>query len=326
MKKIILSIILLTSCSVNQEQVIFRKSSFSDLKNWESDNHLEALQAFNKSCHKTKLRICEIAQKISTNQEARKFFEENFEIALVKDSQNQEIGLFTGYYEISLNGSKEKTSKYQYPIHALPKKDYLKNLTRKELSTNPENVPLLYVDDKIDLFMLHVQGSGIVNLPNGQKINVGYAGRNNHKYQSIGKYLIEIGALKKEEISAESIKDWLTANSAQIDEILFQNPSYIFFEIKKERATGSAGVVLTAERSLAIDTSILPLGMPFWVETSYPFGHEFHKLMISQDSGQAIKGAVRGDIFFGNGHHARKLASHMKSQGKYYILTPKFSK
>jgi membrane-bound lytic murein transglycosylase A len=190
---------------------------------------------------------------------------------------------------------------------------------------------LLWVDDPVALFFLQVQGSGRVQLPDGALLRVGYADQNGHPYQSIGARLIAMGALKREEVNLDSIRAWLSAHPDEAEDLLNSNPSFVFFALREaptdatlDGPLGSLGVPLTAERSAAVDPSFVALGSPVWLDTSLP-GEEprpFRRLLIAQDTGGAIKGAVRADVFFGHGAQAEYLAGHMKQPGRIFVLLP----
>jgi membrane-bound lytic murein transglycosylase A len=185
---------------------------------------------------------------------------------------------------------------------------------------------ILWVDDAADAFFLHVQGSGRVILDTGRVVRLGFANRNGHSYRSIGRELIRRGALPKHGASMWAIRDWIAANPDQAASLLAANPSYIFFRIiEGEGPIGAQGVPLTPERSLAVDTRFLPLGLPLWLDTVQPGGSDrpLRRLMVAQDTGSAIKGPVRGDFFWGYGIKAARNAGTMKSHGRYYLLIPK---
>ncbi|MAM33764.1 MAG: murein transglycosylase [Micavibrio sp.] len=280
---------------------------------------------------------------------------ENFNVFEVSDGISSE-GLFTGYYEAYLSGSYEKTDRYNVPLRARPDDLIMVNLgefrdelkgqriagrnidgrlkpyeNREQITSGAlpqeQDKALLWVDSPIDAFFLEIQGSGIVKLENGETVRVGYAGQNGHLYKAIGKTLVEQNELQKEKVSMQSIRAWLENNPARATEIMNTNPSYVFFEESKdtEGPKGGEGIALTAERSLAIDHGIWPYGLPFWVSTQHPDETKavFQKLMVGQDTGGAIKGAVRGDIFWGSGKRAELLAGKMKSRGTYYVFLPK---
>ncbi len=326
---------------------------FSDLKNWELDDHQQAMQAFLHSCKKfAKMAqtrpiggqmgdvtaedfrdVCDIAEVVKTmnRRQAKNFFENWFKPFLVKGRYGNSTGVFTGYYEASLRGSKVKTDVFKYPIYAKP--DDLNSdpyLSRKEIEAGAlggKGLELLYVDDKVDLFFMHIQGSGRVTLPNGSEVRVAYAARNNHPYISIGNSMVEAGVLEAKNLNAATVREWLKQNFDRADEFTNINNAYIFFKISdNDTVVGGQGVPLTPERSLAIDTDIIPYGIPLFVDTELKqkngTKHEYQRLFIAQDTGSAIKGTVRGDIFFGHGDTSEELASYMASRGQYYALLP----
>jgi membrane-bound lytic murein transglycosylase A len=181
------------------------------------------------------------------------------------------------------------------------------------------------------MFFLQIQGSGQVRLDDGALVRVGYASQNGHPYRAIGRDLIEIGVLTREEVSLPAIKTWLEAHPAAAPQIMARNRSYIFFEERPELGPedgplGAQGVSLTAGRSLAVDRRYIPLGVPIWLETTAPYPEgaaPLRRLMVAQDTGGAIKGVVRGDVFWGAGARAEAVAGHMKSRGRYAVLLPR---
>lgn len=185
--------------------------------------------------------------------------------------------------------------------------------------------PLVWVDDPIDAFFLHIQGSGKVALDDGSAIRVGYAGQNGHVYFAIGRELIRREVLTRETVSLQTIRAWMEANPAEAEPLMHLNPSYIFFrELDRGGPVGAQNVILTPQASLAIDRSLLPLGAPMWVDVQDPLAPEtrWRRLMIAQDTGGAIRGPVRGDVFWGAGAEAEARAGVMKSRGRYWLLLP----
>jgi len=324
---------------------------FSDLSGWDRGDVINGFKAFSISCDVFLKRddsykiggfagyiydwkdICvkakglnDVTKKINGDNSKvyKEFFESNF-VPFIASQNNVSEGLFTGYYVPELRGSYTKTSKYKYPIYKKPigKRNY----SRSEVSSGSldgKNLELIYVDDMIDLFFLHIQGSGRVRLDNNKVINVGYAGQNGYEYNSIGRLMVEDGIFNLEEVTAQKIKKWLRDNPKKIVSTLNRNPSYIYFKInKKKDAIGAQGLPLTPEGSLAIDKRYIPYGMPIWLDTEVNKGDKYQRLLVSQDTGGAIRGAVRGDIFFGFGKRAEEMAGKMRGVGKYYILLPK---
>ena len=357
-----------------------RPISFEQLPGWRADDPREALGAFRRSCAKLAQRdpatamgpdplfgqvgdwqrVCTDAAAAagSSADQARAFVEDRFSPYLVVDGASAE-GLFTGYYEPLLNGSRQFGGRYTVPLYRPPDDLLRVDLGRfnPELAgyaiygriTGREFVPyhsrgditsgaladrgleLLWVDDPIDKFFLQIQGSGQVRLDDGSLIRIGYAGQNGHPYRAIGRDLIEIGALGREDVTMPAIRDWLEAHPEYAVQIMARNRSYIFFEERPELAPdegplGAEGVPLTAGRSLAVDPRYIPFGVPVWLDTTAPWPEgdgPLRRLMIAQDAGGAIKGVVRGDVFWGAGERAEAIAGHMKSRGRYAVLLPK---
>ena len=347
--KCLLLLLLFASCTTTKkphEKIQLEKTTFKELQNWKEDNHLLALETFKKSCGKIKniqiskkLPLAEFGASVSKWQdvcrkainvgqaEARSYFEQNF--TPFKVTNHHHKGLFTGYYEASLRGSLRKYGKYKHSIYKKPIDLELHKyqLSRAAINNNAlhgRNLEIAYVDDEIELFFMHIQGSGHIFLDDGKEIRVGFAGQNGHPYFAIGRHLVDNYKIDSKVMSAEFIKTWLRNNPRNAKSVMELNPSYIFFhQNNTDGAVGAQGIVLTKERSLAVDRRYFPLGAPLWLETTYPNQSRFHKLVIAQDTGGAIKGPIRGDIFFGTGKEARILASGMKNMGKYYLLLPR---
>jgi membrane-bound lytic murein transglycosylase A len=189
--------------------------------------------------------------------------------------------------------------------------------------------PIVWVDDPIDAFFLEIQGSGRVELAEGGVARLGFAAQNGRSYYAIGRALVERGALAKDEVSLQTIKAWLAANPEEATSVMNLNPSYVFFrELDGEGPVGAMGAVLTPGRSLAVDRRFIALGAPLWLEVSVPGPGEgapdevLRRLVIAQDTGGAIKGPVRGDLFWGGGPEAEWRAGNMKSTGRYVVLLP----
>jgi len=189
-----------------------------------------------------------------------------------------------------------------------------------------KGLELLWVDSAIDAFFLHVQGSGRVEMTDGQIVRIGFAARNGRPYTAIGRVLIKRGAIAKEKVSMQTIRAWLATHAREAASIMAENPSYIFFRrLKNTNPMGAMGVGLTPGRSLAVDRTYIPLGAPLWLDTHDPLHarRPLRRLVIAQDTGSAIKGPIRGDVFWGFGRQAAQRAGHMKARGTYYLLLPK---
>ncbi|MFV0476641.1 MAG: murein transglycosylase A [Parahaliea sp.] len=317
---------------------------FSQLSGWQSDDMHEVWSSWQKSCHALRkkqqpkwINLCDQADKITpTRTNIRHYFERYFTLKLLTNTDGSSEGLITGYYEPVLRGSQQKNSVYKYPIYKKPTDSTLLKLSRKQIETHAEKFRddvLLWTDNPYDLFFLHVQGSGQVELANGQRKALVYADNNGHEYTSIGKVLIKQGAIKKEALSLQTLKTWLNNNPAQATTILQQNQRYIFFDLidipeQQSGPRGSLNVALTPQRSIAIDPRYVPPGSPVFLQTTLPDdgtqARIFNRLVFAQDTGAAIKGKIRADVFFGQGAQAKFLAGNMNQQGKMYLLQPRY--
>ncbi len=284
---------------------------------------------------------------------ARRFFEHWFRPFRIAGG-TKDTGLFTGYFEAELHGARQPGGRYTVPIYRVPADHVTVDLSQFDPALKGKRIvgrveagtlrpyyargeiadgalsgqarELLWVDDAIDAFVLHVQGSGRVILPDGAEVRIGYAGNNGWPYRSIGRALIERGALQRGNASWGDIRGWIDANRDQAQALLAVNRRYIFFrEIDGDGPIGASGVALTPGRSLAIDPRFVPFGVPVWLDTVWPDQPDkpLRRLMVAQDSGNAIRGVVRGDFFWGYGAKALAFAGRMKSQGRYFVLLPK---
>lgn len=340
---------------------IGRDVAFRDIPGWGRDSQAAAWPALLKSCDKLATRDpawlepCRQARLLTSpdDAQARAFFETWFRASVVNGDASRD-GLITGYYEPLLHGSFTRTERFRFPLYRRPDDLLTIDLTSlyPELKGRPvrgrlegnrvvpyydrgtiarERSPLagnelLWVDDPVQAYLLQVQGSGRVQLPDGGQVAIGYADQNGHPYRSLGGHLIEIGALKREEVTMPKVKEWIAAHPADTEQLLNSNPSFVFFRLSDAGAdgpTGSLGVALTPERSVAVDPSFIPLGLPLWLDTTLPDGGRYQRLVLAQDTGGAIKGAVRADVFFGQGERAEQLAGEMKQPGQLYVLRPK---
>ena len=351
---------------------IFKPAAWSDLPGWEADRLIEAKPAMVLSCARISRldpgqslgpdgiggavadwqRACANVLQAPDDQ-FRAALERAFIPYRVIDETGDDHGLFTGYYEASLTGSREKTAKFNTPLRGRPDdlvmvqlggfRDHLKGqriagrVIDGQLQPYEDRAAIVagaldktapviaWVDDEVAAFFLQIQGSGRVRLPDGTTMRVGYAGQNGHPYVPIGRVLIEEGELSRENVSLQTIRDWLKQNPDQADRVMNANPSYVFFrEIEGPGPIGGEGVPLTPERSLAIDRSLLPYGAPVFLEVEDPLDARrlIRQLMVAQDTGGAIRGGVRGDFFWGYGPEAEERAGRMKSRGRYWFLLP----
>ncbi len=323
--------------------------SFVDLPAWSSDNHAQALQAFRRSCANISgkrsvgsssaggpfgnsgqwQRACSASAAVrGTDSAAREFFEAYFVPYLV-ESGGTNAGMFTGYYEPILMGSWRRTERFNVPLYRSPGNTGRKLPSRAEIEAGAlagRGIEILWVDDPIGAFFLQIQGSGRVQMQDGSTVRLGYAGGNGYTYFPIGRELIRRGEIAPEQMSMQAIRDWLIAHPADADDVMNLNPSYVFFrKMDGEGPIGAHGVPLTPGRSLAVDPSFVPYGVPIWLETTDPTqgGTPLHRLVVAQDTGGAIKGPIRGDVFWGAGEDAELHAGLMKETGRYFMLLPR---
>ena len=303
--------------------------------------------------------VCASAVMVNAEDvtEVRNFFEGQFIPHVVNNADGSMSGTVTGYYEPLLRGSRTRNGKYQIPLFRVPEDlltidlsavyPELKNMRLRGRVVGNKVVPyfsraeitdknslagkeLVWVDNAVEAFFLQIQGSGRVYLEETQEtIRVAYGDQNGHPYKSIGRFLVERGDLKLEQASAQGIAAWAVANPTRVQELLNVNPSVVFFKEEKLTAAskgpkGALGVPLTAQRSIAIDAQFIPLGVPVFLSTTQPNSDlPLRRLMLAQDTGGAIRGAVRADFFWGFGAEAGERAGKMKQVGSMWVLLPK---
>lgn len=290
------------------------------------------------------------AQKDPSDAAARRVIEAEFTPFLAGNNDEHD-GLFTGYFEPELRGARHEGGAFTVPLLRRPPDLVLVELGQFRPAWRGERIAgrvvdgrlrpyagrvaiehgaldrlqlgFLWVDDPVDAFFLGVQGSGRVRLPDGTLVRVGYDGQNGWPYVAIGRLLAERGVMAKEDVSLASIRAWIAAHPAEGRALMDENPSYVFFrEVRGDGPIGAEGVVLTAGRSLAIDAAFLPLGVPIWLDVAQD-GRALRRLVVAQDTGGAIRGPVRGDVFWGFGPEAEAQAGTMRARGAYFLLLPK---
>jgi membrane-bound lytic murein transglycosylase A len=368
-------------------RVVLAEADWNDLPGWNEDTAAAALPALERSCDVWRRRdptapVGEAAaggtvadwlplcDRVATFTRAtqvgdatppddgavRAFLEELLRPVAVSNRGDRE-GLFTGYYEPTLHGSRVEGGAFTVPLYLRPPElvtvelgRFRPDLKGKRIAGKVEDgalVPyfdrkaidegalagrsleLVWVDNAVDAFFLEIQGSGRIVLTDGSEIRVGYAGQNGYVYTAIGRELIKRGALTKEQLSMKSLREWLEANPDEAREVMRTNASYVFFrELGEEGPIGSLGVALTPERSLAVDPLFIPLGAPVWLDTTIPAGapggaRPLRRLLVAQDTGGAINGPVRGDVFWGPGDEAAETAGAMRQPGHLWLLLPK---
>ncbi len=327
---------------------------FDRLAGWAEDDFAAVLPAFVRSCARFSTEpdaapfgpidsgidfgrvgdwraVCREAAAAPAGDKAaaRRVFETGFTLMAVAD-YGATAGLFTGYFEIGLNGSLHRHGRYQTPIYRRP----------PDLGSGPRysraqiedgalagrGLALVWVDDPIDAFFLQIQGSGRVRLDDGRTIRLGYDGQNGLPYVPVGRLLIERGQIPRDKLTMASIRAWMRDHPKAGAVLRRDDPSYVFFrEIKGDGPIGAERVVLTPERSLAVDRAYIPLGAPIWLdaEEQYLPSQHLRRLLIAQDTGGAIKGPVRGDLYWGSGNAAGDRAGEMDARGRYFLLLPR---
>jgi membrane-bound lytic murein transglycosylase A len=340
-----------TSGGAADNKVRMAPISFNEIQGWNEDRQGEALVAFRRSCPRltsgpeTKIvtdggektvtaaewkKICDSASGIKDNDSpaARRFFEENFRPLVV-----QAPGRFTGYFEPEMRGSRAPSRIFTVPVYRRPPDlgdgPYLSRAEIEQGALKGKGLEIAYVQDPVALYEVQVQGSGRIHLAEGGVLSIGFDGSNNRPYTAIGNVLADMNVMRRDEVNWPAIRDWLKRNPQDGREVMRKNERYIFFkDTRTAAAAGSQGVPLTAQRSLAIDTAFTPYGTPIWIDTQRPVAGKpgqleiYRRLVIAQDSGAAIKGPARGDVFFGGGARAADWAGRMVGSGQAIVLVP----
>jgi membrane-bound lytic murein transglycosylase A len=350
-----------------EPSVLYQAVTWSQIDGWSADNTHEAWNAFLNSCKARGTRaewlaVCAAAKEqiVVDAAGARYFFETQFvpyRLLKAKDAPGaRDTGLITGYYEPLLYGARQPAPTFTVALYAPPDdlltvdlgslypelngktlrgrlqgKKVIPYYSRAELDNSPllNGKELVWVNDALDAFYLQVQGSGRVQLNDGQTIRLAYADQNGHPYRSIGRYLVSKGELTVAQSTAQGIREWIEAHPARVREVLDSNPSMVFFREERivdtsEGPKGALAVPLTPGRSLAVDPSYIPLGAPVFLSTTYPgTDTPLRRTMMAQDTGGAIKGMVRADFFWGFGKSAGDAAGRMRQDGQMWLLWPK---
>jgi membrane-bound lytic murein transglycosylase A len=332
-------------------------ATFDALAGWKDDDHAAAYGSFLKSCgailNGTKamrkarpvygalFTVCERARSAGPlgGEQARTFFEENFKPVRIAPP-GQTDGFFTGYYETEVDGSRVKTADYNVPIYKIPAKltgrsKVFAQFDRSKIedgALDGKGLEICWVKNPVDAFFAQIQGSTRVKLDDGKLLRLNYIASNGMKYTPVGRALIDRGIISKEEMSMDKIRDWMEANPDEGKELRRKNRSFVFFTetplAAHEECIGAQGVPLTPWRSLAVDKSIHVYGTPIWVDAALPIESEkpetkFQHLMIAQDTGSAIVGAARADIYFGHGEGIGSIAGRIKQYGQFVMLVPR---
>jgi membrane-bound lytic murein transglycosylase A len=339
------------------------RASWDALPSFNADDPTDALAAFLQGCPMLATKnewstACGAGLAIPAKalpETIRRYFRDNFDPFKVVNADESETGLVTGYYEPLLRGSRVRTKTFKYPIYGQPQDLVSVDLSevypdlkfkrlrgrivgnklvpyfdRSEIESSGaplKGLELAWVDDAVELFFLQIQGSGQILLPDGTRMRVGYADQNGHPFRSLGGALIRRKQIRAEHASMNGIKEWARRNPTKIQQFMNINPSYVFFkELPGEQSgpIGTLGVPLTGERSIAVDQRVVPLGVPVFLATTFPSTHTaLNRLMVAQDTGGAINGAVRADFYWGFGDAAGAEAGKMKQQGRMWVLLPK---
>lgn len=341
-------------------------AAWTDLPDWGKDPLRESLVAFVRGCATLEKQdawrqACLEASLVPADApqaDLAAFFEKRFDPYQVVNADETLAGMVTGYYEPLLHGSRKRSARYRYPLYGVPQdllvidlssvypdlkykrlrgrlegNRVVPYLARGDIDKDPaplKGLEIAWVDNAIDLFFLQIQGSGQIQLPDGERIRVGYADQNGHPFRSLGRLLIRRGEITPERASMQGIKDWARRHPARVQAYLNANPSFVFFrELPPDLPgpIGSLGVPLTAERSIAVDPRVIPLGVPVYLATTWPnTATPLERLVMAQDTGGAINGGVRADFFWGFGDAAGELAGKMRQAGRMWVLLPKGTK
>ena len=333
---------------------------WEDLPGWRDDDVAAALAPFLLSCKALGARpewraVCAEAASLPPRADAvRNFFETRFQPHEVVNPDRSRNGLVTGYYEPLLKGSRRTSADFPHAVFGVPDDLIVIDLgelypelkamrlrgriegrklvpyySRAELSGRERELApktLFWVADPIELFFLQIQGSGRIELEDGSRVRVGYADQNGHPYRSIGRWLADQGQLPLDQTSMDGIKNWARTHPQRLVELLNANPSYVFFRelpAAEGGPPGALGVPLTPGRSIAVDPRNIPLGAPVFLATTQPLSTTpLNRLVFAQDTGGAIRGAVRADYFWGFGPAAGAEAGRMKQSGRMWVLLP----
>jgi membrane-bound lytic murein transglycosylase A len=338
-----------------------QRTTWDELPEWRTHDMGSAWETFLTSCSVLAQRdawrnVCTLAQRMNKpdRETVRRFFESHFSPHRVVAPDGARDGLITGYYEPLVRGSRSSSERYRHPIYGVPDDlltidlgDAHPELKGKQLRGRLEGRRVVsyydragiesgraavrgreiaWLEDPIELFFLQIQGSGRIELDDGRTLRVGYADQNGHPYRSIGRWLVERGELTLDKASMQGIKGWAQQNPERLKELLHHNARYIFFrELPPDLPgpLGALGVPLTARRSMAVDPQYLPLGSPVYIATTWPnSATPLNRLMLAQDTGGAIRGAVRADFFWGFGPEAAREAGRMKQALRMWVMLP----
>jgi len=333
-------------------------AKWSDLPGWSLDDPTPAFDAFLASCKVLERQalwnsVC-VSARNADRSDLRGWFEAQLQPWQLVNADGSREGLVTGYYEPVIKGSRKPGKTFRFPVFGVPEDlitvdlseiyPELKGMRLRGRVEGKKLVPyysrgqwaqqeekrsgnaLMWTSDAIDLFFLQIQGSGQVELQDGQRVRISYADQNGYPYRAVGRWLADQGEMKIEQTSMQGIKAWAVANPKRLQELLNVNPSVVFFRelpVEGSGPPGALAVPLSPERSIAVDSRTTPLGSPVWLSTTRPSSDEpLQRLMLAQDTGGAIRGVVRADFYWGSGPDAGAMAGKMKQKGQMWVLLP----
>lgn len=327
---------------------------YAELPNWASDNHLEVLAAMRQSCARRRwapdadwstrypaiayamqasngdwisaCRALQQARRLDQPRAAKRFIETWFAPYAVTGSDGAE-GIFTGYYDPELRASPVPDDQHRVPIYTRPD-GRLVGLPRAAIDNGAltgHGLEIAWAADPVDVYFLQIQGSGRLRYPDGRVQRVGYSAQNGQPYVALGSLLVAAGHIARDEMSMQALRAWLAANPDEGRALMLRNPSYVYFRQQQEGPVGAEGVQLTAGRSMAVDPRYVPFGSLMWLDTADPLNPRcarVQRVMMAQDTGGQIRGAIRGDVFWGGDDAAAERAGRMRSTGRYWLLLP----
>ncbi|MGL4319339.1 MAG: murein transglycosylase A [Paracoccaceae bacterium] len=325
------SVLALAICAMTATGAGAQILQFEDLNGWAQDDHQAALRAFKMTCADIDgpdwQALCGVADATEDTPDGARTF---FELFFLPVQVGETPALFTGYYEPELAGSPVRTPRFTTPLYRRPPEltDGQVFHSRAVIESGVlrgRGLEIAWLDDPVEAYFLQIQGSGRIVMPNGQVVRLGYAGRNGHAYQSVGQEMVRSGLRTMDQVSAQDIKEYVRQNPSAGAALLNINPSYVFFRSLDDLPPGSGpigamGRSITPMRSVAVDPAFTTLGAPVWIEKDGP--RPLNQLMIAQDTGGAIKGPQRADIYFGTGAEAGNAAGVVKDGGRMIVLLP----
>ncbi|MFN4140632.1 murein transglycosylase A [Aestuariivirga sp.] len=356
----------------NAVSAVLRSVAFADLPGWTVHDHEGASHALRRSCREiletgigfsrpvrfggTRSSWLDVCREAMDARNWADFFENRFRAFRVVDEEKPE-GLFTGYFEPVVQGSRRPGGAFRVPLYRRPpdlvqftEEERLRSglafgrriggkpipyHSRREIEEGvleAQDLEFIWLKDWAEAFFIHVQGSGRVELDDGTTLRLAYEAKSGLPYTSIGSLLVGRGILGAESVSLQTIRSWMAEHPREARELMWENQSFVFFREAKfdDPELGSYGaqhVQLTPRRSLAVDRSLWMFGTPVWLDTAAPAVQAdgmtpFRQLLIAQDTGSAIRGAARGDVYWGFGEEAAEIAGPMKSPGTMTVLLP----